>query len=82
MNPQKIAKKPINRSKYLALYTYAKAGYYLPKKHSPTAQINRTLPCPMSPNIIPNKNGKVTVVKKAGLISLYEGMPYVSTISW
>lgn len=29
----------------------------------------------------PNKNGKVTVVKREGLASLYFAIPYVSTIS-
>jgi hypothetical protein len=29
----------------------------------------------MSPNITPNKNGKVTIVKIPGLISLYLGIP-------
>lgn len=30
-------------------------------------------PCPISPNITPNKKGKVTIVKIAGLTSLYLG---------
>jgi len=34
----------------------------------------------MSPNITPNKNGKVTTVKTAGLNSRYQGIPYVLTI--
>ncbi len=37
-------------------------------------------PCPMSPNITPNKKGNVIFVNSAGLISLYLGTPYVSTI--
>ena len=36
----------------------------------------------MSPNIIPNWNGKVTIVNIAGLTSWYLGIPYVSTICW
>ena len=38
-------------------------------------------PWPMSPNMTPNRKGKVTVVNIAGFASLYLGTPYVSTIS-
>lgn len=38
-------------------------------------------PWPISPNIIPNKNGNVIIVKSAGLISLYLAIPYVLTIN-
>lgn len=40
------------------------------------------LPCIMSPNIIANKKGKVTLSSNAGFASLYFGTPYVSTISY
>jgi hypothetical protein len=30
----------------------------------------RIIPCPKSPNMTPNKNGKVTIVKAAGFTSL------------
>ena len=43
--------------------------------HSKKPTIKRTNPCPMSPNITPNKNGKVTCAKRAGLTSLYSGTP-------
>jgi len=32
-------------------------------------------PCPISPNITPNKKGKVIKLNKEGLISLYLGTP-------
>ena len=38
--------------------------------------INKLItPCPISPNIIPNRNGKVITVNKAGFISPYLGNP-------
>ena len=36
---------------------------------------------PISPNIIPNKKGKNTILNIAGFISRYLGIPYVFTIS-
>lgn len=33
------------------------------------------IPCPISPNIRPNKKGKETTVKSPGLHSLYRGIP-------
>jgi hypothetical protein len=47
---------------------------------SQTPNANNIDPCPISPNITPNKNGNVIVVKIDGFISLYLGTPYVSTI--
>jgi len=41
----------------------------------------RKRPCPISPNMTPNKNGKVIIVNSPGLTSLYLGTPYVLTIS-
>ncbi|CAD8102493.1 unnamed protein product [Paramecium sonneborni] len=38
-------------------------------------------PCPISPNIIPNKNGNVIIVKSPGFISSYLGIPQVFTNS-
>lgn len=37
--------------------------------------IVRMEPWPMSPNIIPKKNGKVTIVSTAGFASKYLGIP-------
>jgi hypothetical protein len=39
-------------------------------------------PWPMSPNIIPKKNGNDAMLMTAGFASLYVGVPYVSTITW
>lgn len=36
---------------------------------------NRTKPWPISPNITPNRNGKVIIVNIPGFISLYRGTP-------
>ena len=36
---------------------------------------NNKLPCPISPNITPNKKGNVTIVKRPGFASLYLGIP-------
>jgi hypothetical protein len=36
---------------------------------------NRMNPWKISPNITPNKNGKVVIVKRAGLNSRYLGTP-------
>ncbi len=38
--------------------------------------MNKINPCPISPNIIPNKKGNVIIVNNPGLISLYFGIPY------
>jgi hypothetical protein len=37
--------------------------------------MNKAPPCEKSPNITPNKNGKKTMAKSAGLISWYLGIP-------
>lgn len=42
---------------------------------------NKISPWPISPNITPNKNGKVTVVNSEGLAYRYLAIPYVSTTS-
>lgn len=41
---------------------------------------NRMAPCIISPNMTPNRNGKVMQVNNPGFAYLYLGMPYVSTI--
>src|SRR6266702_5879085 len=38
-------------------------------------------PCPMSPNMTANKNGKVMTAKRPGLTSWYVAMPYESMIA-
>jgi len=38
-------------------------------------RINNNDPCKISPNMTPNKNGKVIHVKRPGLNSIYLGMP-------
>ena len=54
---------------------------FLSEKQSRVANTKRMVPCMTSPNITPNKKGKVTMVKIAGLTSLNAGIPYVLTIS-
>jgi hypothetical protein len=72
---------PIKNSKYLTGRTLLKDPYLRQSlnkiKNNPIIIIID--PCPISPNIIPKKNGKVTIVITAGLASRYVGMPYVST---
>jgi hypothetical protein len=36
---------------------------------------NRRPPCPISPNITPNKNGKKGIANRPGFISPYLGIP-------
>ncbi len=57
MNPQKIAKKPIKVIKYrhfckgsLSLCLFVVNIKYRPK-------VNNIIPCPISPNITPNRKG-------------------------
>ena len=38
---------------------------------------NKHVPWPISPYMMPNRKGKVAAVKRAGLASLYRGMPYL-----
>jgi len=47
----------------------------LSEKHKIEANTKSIIPCMTSPNITPNKKGKVTIAKMAGLISLKAGMP-------
>lgn len=71
------AKNPINVMRYLA--------EAIPERAVPLSFSENTIniipqrksknPWAMSPNITPNKNGKVIVVNTAGLNSLYLGMP-------
>ena len=46
------------------------------------ANMSNSVPCPKSPNMTAKRKGKVTMVKGAGLASLYLATPYASTISW
>lgn len=48
---------------------------FLSEKHKMIENTNSIEPCIMSPNMTPNRNGKVTIVKIAGLTSLYMGIP-------
>jgi len=57
--------------------TYINA-YFLKIITNPKIKSSR--PCPMSPNMTPNKNGNVTHVKIPGFASLYRETPYVYTI--
>ena len=52
----------------------------LEKMMSKSPDKNSKNPWAMSPNMTPKRNGKVIVVKTAGLNSLYQGIPYVFTI--
>lgn len=82
INPQKKEKNPMSNSMYLILYSDFSPSIFSPNQHTKEAMKNRMRPCPMSPNITPNKNGKVTILNTFGLISLYHGIPYVSTVDW
>jgi hypothetical protein len=74
MNPQNVAKIPIRRSMYLAWSIPLREGKLSQRtsfiKHNTHAVTSKIIPSPMSPNITPNRKGKVTVVKIAGLTSL------------
>ena len=68
---------PMRRSKYRA---DSKAAGTVPLKDSlpktsVAAMIKSTDPWPMSPNIMPKKNGNVAIVSTAGLASRYLGIP-------
>lgn len=85
MSPLYIANIPIKNNKYLAI----NIGFNIPleafilaafkTRYAPNK--NKRVPWKRSPNITANKNGKVIIVNKPGLISLYLGIPYVLTIS-
>jgi hypothetical protein len=62
MSPEKVANIPIRRMKYLSLEKKIKFGFLLmrlSKQHRIMPAKKSTDPCPMSPNITPNKNGNV-----------------------
>ena len=80
MIPQYTAKNPINAIKYLYgriilnmkfCILFTSSNFHI--NHKPNA--SNIAPCPISPNITPNKKGKVIVVKIDGFISLYRGTP-------
>jgi hypothetical protein len=48
--------------------------------HNIIAKNKRKIPWPISPNMIPKRNGNVILVKIHGLIYLYLGIPYVLII--
>lgn len=74
MIPQNVANSPIIKNRYLAFKNPSKNGADLYRqelnKHKMAPTKSRTDPCPISPNIIPNKNGNVTIVNSAGFASL------------
>lgn len=74
INPQYVAKSPISKNKYLNARIGANPGDYFFKKslakHKNIPSVNITAPWPRSPNIIPNKKGKVTQANTAGFTSL------------
>jgi hypothetical protein len=74
MSPQKVAKRPISKTKYLSAKAGAIAGDHLKRQSFPrtrTSPINdRNAPWPISPNMTPNKKGKVTQANTDGLTSL------------
>ena len=62
----------MHNSKYLILPNSPKTvPGVLEEKHRIEAKIKSIVPCMTSPNITPNKNGKLTQANNAGLISLY-----------
>lgn len=68
----KQAKNPIIKIKYLTFDAIDREDYFtLESKNikAKPASINNP-PCPISPNITPNKKGNVTQVNIAGFISL------------
>ena len=69
--PQYVEKNPIIKNRYLyGRIPFKKVlliALYLRFNMIPNRK--RMSPCAISPNITPNKNGKVTVVKKEGLAS-------------
>jgi hypothetical protein len=74
MNPQNIAKKPIITRRYLALKNVLRRepdfSIESLNKHKYDENKNNRNPWKISPNITPNKNGKVTIVNTAGFTSL------------
>lgn len=70
IHPQQKAKKPIMRIMQRRVENSFKELFFtaslLKTNNKPT--IKRISPCPMSPNMTPKNNGKVTVVKMLGLI--------------
>jgi len=46
---------------------------------SQTVSASIMAPCPTSPNMTANRNGKVAMVNTAGFTSRYRAMPYAST---
>jgi len=76
-----VEKKPIKNSKYLALQKGASGPFFnlsfIRIKIVPKMRYRE--PWPISPNIIPKRNGKVAIAIGAGLASKYVGIPYIST---
>ncbi len=79
MKPQNEANNPISKNRYLNYKAAAIPGPIFLKgtenKHKKAPTRNKTEPWPKSPNITPNKKGKVTHVNTVGLTSLYDGVP-------
>ena len=72
--PQYNAKNPMSKRIYLNVRSPAAPGNLFligpSNKHKKAPTKNRNRPCPISPNIIPNKNGKETQAKTLGFTSL------------
>ena len=72
-----MAKKPINVNKYLWGNNILMAKFWIWSflKHMYKPNKNSKVPCAISPNMTPNKNGNVMVVNNEGLAYLYLGVP-------
>jgi hypothetical protein len=71
--PAKVAKNPIMRRRYLAgKMALRKLSLFLIQvsfKHSNEAAVKRRAPWNTSPNITPNRKGKLTMANMAGFTS-------------
>ena len=74
MKPAKVAKSPISKRRYRAFKICLIEGIFWEslelKTHIIKEVKKRVPPWPISPNIIPNKNGKVIILNTVGLNSL------------
>jgi hypothetical protein len=77
MNPQYNEKNPISVIIYLIddKSPIDDLSHFSFWKINIKPNANKIEPCIMSPNITPNKNGKVTQVNRPGLAYLYLGTP-------
>ena len=73
MKPMYIEQVPMSSKRYLAgsaLYKRDLGPIYSFITHRYTANQNINEPWPISPNIIPNRNGNVKILNKVGFASL------------